>query len=90
MSSTISSTTSVTSTSSASATCTTAAPGKYGHVPPDACNALYPYYPSFGAALVFAGLFCGVTAFHIFQAAKFKKVCIHSAHLCLVQLLTSC
>ena len=74
MSSTISSTSSVTTTSSASATCTTAVPGKYGHIPPEACNAIYSYYPSFGAAIVFALLFGGVTAFHIFQAAKFKKV----------------
>lgn len=74
MSSTISSTTGVTNTSSASATCTTAVPGKHGYIPPEACNAIYMYYPSFGAAILFTGLFGLVTGFHIFQAAKFKKV----------------
>ena len=74
MSSTISSIPSVSTTSSATATCTTAVPGKYGYIPPEACNALYSYYPSFGAAIFLAFLFGTVTGLHIFQAAKYKKV----------------
>jgi hypothetical protein len=74
MSSTVSNVTSATTTSSATATCTTAVPGKYGYIPPEACNAIYLYDPSFGAAILFAFLFGTVTAGHIFLAAKFKKV----------------
>ncbi|KUJ13210.1 RTA1-domain-containing protein [Mollisia scopiformis] len=75
MTSTISSTASTT-VASATATCTTAVPDKNGYVDPSACNALYEYYPSFGAAVLFSFLFSTVTALHIFQAAKFhKKFC---------------
>ena len=53
--------------------CTTAVPGKYGYVPPDACNSDYNYNPSFGAAVAFAVLFGLVFAGHLGQAIRFKK-----------------
>ncbi|TVY14480.1 Protein RTA1 [Lachnellula arida] len=74
MSSTIlSATGSSTGTASASATCTSAIPDKNGHVDPSACNAIYEYYPSFGAAILFSGLLLAAVIMHISQAAKFKK-----------------
>ncbi|TVY52979.1 Protein RTA1 [Lachnellula cervina] len=74
MSSTIlSATHSSTTTASASATCTSAIPDKNGHVDPSACNAIYEYYPSFAAAILFSGLLLAAAILHIFQAAKFKK-----------------
>jgi hypothetical protein len=60
--------------SSATASCTTAVPGKYGYVPPDACNAQWNFNPSFAAAIAFAVLF-GMSAIgHIVQGVYFKKV----------------
>ncbi|WEW56701.1 hypothetical protein PRK78_002149 [Emydomyces testavorans] len=54
-------------------TCTpTIAPDKNGFVPPTECNALYLYYPSFAAALVFTGLFFIVFCGHFVQATVFK------------------
>lgn len=80
MSSTIlSATHSSTTTASASATCTTAIPDKNGHVDPSACNAIYEYYPSFAAAILFSGLLLAAVILHIFQAAKFKKVSIFNS-----------
>jgi hypothetical protein len=78
MPSTLSSTASST-ISSATATCTTAIPGKNGYVDPSACNALYEYYPSFGAAILFSFLFGVVTILHIYLAANFRKVFVHPA-----------
>lgn len=49
-------------------------PDKNGYLPPGTCNAIWNYYPSFAAALVFAGLFAIMTAVHIWQAARYKKV----------------
>ncbi|KAF8850625.1 hypothetical protein BDZ45DRAFT_717756 [Acephala macrosclerotiorum] len=81
MSSTISSTVSSTSSSSSStATCTTATLGKNGYVDPSACNALYEFYPSFFAAILFSGLLGGVMILHIFQAAKFHKILGRMVH----------
>ncbi|KAH6895985.1 RTA1 like protein-domain-containing protein [Thelonectria olida] len=48
-------------------------PDENGHLPPGTCNAIWDYYPSFAAALVFAALFAGLTALHVWQAAKYKK-----------------
>ncbi|KAH6995832.1 RTA1 like protein-domain-containing protein [Ilyonectria sp. MPI-CAGE-AT-0026] len=48
-------------------------PDKNGYLPPGTCNAIWNYYPSFAAALVFAGLFATMTAVHIWQAARYKK-----------------
>lgn len=62
MSSTIASSTgTATSTASATATCTSAVPDKNGYTPPDACGAIYPYYPSFAAAILFSILFGAAT-----------------------------
>lgn len=49
-------------------------PDKNGYVPPGECNALYDYYPSFGAAVLFSVLFGIVMVLHIGQAFYFKKV----------------
>jgi hypothetical protein len=52
----------------------TITPDKNGYVPPGTCNALYDYYPSFAAALVFSIFFGMLTIAHISQAAFFKTV----------------
>ncbi|KIW19615.1 hypothetical protein PV08_00188 [Exophiala spinifera] len=51
----------------------TITPDKNGYVPPGTCNALWDYYPSFGAALVFAILFGILILVHIWQAVAYKK-----------------
>ncbi|KAJ7510866.1 RTA1 domain-containing protein [Mycena galericulata] len=48
-------------------------PDKNGFVPPGTCNALYDFYPSFAAAVLFSLLFGAVTALHIAQAVKYKN-----------------
>ncbi|KAH7136364.1 RTA1 like protein-domain-containing protein [Dactylonectria macrodidyma] len=53
--------------------CMTAVPGEFGHVPPDACNAHYGFYPSWQWNLVFAVAFGITTLIHIVQAWRFKK-----------------
>lgn len=60
----------------ASASCTTAVPGKYGYVPPDACNSYYNYSPSYAAAVAFSVLFAIVSTVHFAQAIIYKKVSI--------------
>ncbi|ORY13041.1 RTA1 like protein-domain-containing protein [Clohesyomyces aquaticus] len=62
-----------TTTSTATPYCTTAVPGKYGYVPPDACNSNYSYSPSFGAAITFSVLFGFVTIAQITQAISYRK-----------------
>jgi hypothetical protein len=52
----------------------TITPDKNGYVPPGTCNALYDYYPSFAAALVFSIIFGMLTIAHIGQAVFFKTV----------------
>jgi hypothetical protein len=52
----------------------TITPDKNGHVPPGTCGALYEYYPSFAAAVVFSLIFGALSIAHIFLAAKFKTV----------------
>jgi hypothetical protein len=52
----------------------TITPDKNGFVPPGTCNALWDYYPSFGAALVFAILFGILVLVHTWQAVAYKKV----------------
>jgi hypothetical protein len=49
-------------------------PDKNGFVPPGTCHALYDFYPSFAAAVLFSLLFGVVTALHIAQAVKYKTV----------------
>ncbi|MCJ1391639.1 hypothetical protein MMC18_004504 [Xylographa bjoerkii] len=51
----------------------TITPDANGYVPPGTCNALYKFYPSFAAALVFSILFGAATLLHIGQAAAHKK-----------------
>lgn len=63
-----------TTSTTASPTCTTAVPGKYGHVPSDACNSNYNDDPSFEANLAFAALFGASFVVHIVQAIAYKKV----------------
>lgn len=55
-------------------TCTqTIKPDKNGYVPPDTCDALYHYYPSFGAAVLFSVLFGMTMVAHFAQAVMYKK-----------------
>ncbi|KAK1857219.1 rta1 domain protein, partial [Colletotrichum chrysophilum] len=49
-------------------------PDANGYVPPGSCGALWNYYPSFAAAIAFAVVFGVLTAVHIWQAARYKKV----------------
>jgi hypothetical protein len=61
--------------------CTTAVPGKYGYVPPDACNAYYNFNPNFVAAVVVAIIFGIFTAIHITLGIATKKVIkVHKLH----------
>ncbi|KAM5440968.1 hypothetical protein MferCBS31731_004107 [Microsporum ferrugineum] len=54
-------------------TCTpTIAPDKNGWVPASECNALYLYYPSFGAAIAFTVIFGAVMLAHFIQATIYK------------------
>lgn len=54
-------------------TCTpTVAPDKNGWVPASQCNALYLYYPSFGAAIAFAVIFGLLMVAHLIQATIYK------------------
>lgn len=63
-----------TSTSDAAvASCTTAVPGKYGHVPTSACNSYYNFDPSFSAAVAVSVIFGLLTLAHFAEALIFKK-----------------
>ena len=53
--------------------CTSAVPGQYGYVPPDACNAQWAYSPSFAAAVTFSTFFGILTLAHITLAILFRK-----------------
>ncbi|KAL4747874.1 hypothetical protein BDW72DRAFT_215156 [Aspergillus terricola var. indicus] len=54
-------------------TCTpTVSPDANGYVPPDQCNALYQYYPSFAAAVAFSVLFGVLMITHFAQATAYK------------------
>lgn len=48
-------------------------PDANGYVPPGTCNALWNYYPSFAAAIVFSILFGILTALHIWRAVHHRK-----------------
>ncbi|KAH1361219.1 hypothetical protein KXW65_005122 [Aspergillus fumigatus] len=54
-------------------TCTHPKPGKNGYLPPEACDAILLYVPSFGAAIFFTILFGLTTLCHAVQAFMFKK-----------------
>ncbi|KAF2739765.1 hypothetical protein EJ04DRAFT_508626, partial [Polyplosphaeria fusca] len=62
-----------TTTTTATPSCTTAVPGKYGYVPPDACNAQWNYSPSFSAAVAFSTLFGILTLAQIILAFVHRK-----------------
>ncbi|KAJ0287442.1 hypothetical protein CBS470a_005406 [Colletotrichum nupharicola] len=53
-------------------------PDANGYVPPGSCGALWNYYPSFAAAIAFAVVFGVLTAVHIWQAARYKKVRVNA------------
>ncbi|KAI1483239.1 RTA1 like protein-domain-containing protein [Daldinia eschscholtzii] len=48
-------------------------PDKNGYLPPGTCNALWDYYPSFSAALVFTIIFGLLTLVHLYQALAYRK-----------------
>lgn len=63
-----------TTIATSTATCTTAVPGKNGHVDdPTACNAYWAYNPSFAAAVLFCILFGTLTIAHLVQAFLYRK-----------------
>ncbi|KAK9369491.1 RTA1 like protein-domain-containing protein [Lipomyces kononenkoae] len=63
-----------TSTSlSATATCIDIKPGKNGYLPPEACNDILLYFPSFGAAILFSILFGLTLICHAVQGYIYKK-----------------
>ncbi|KAJ6080925.1 hypothetical protein N7499_005799 [Penicillium canescens] len=64
---------SATATSIASATCISVAPGKDGYLPPESCDALLYYIPSFAAAILFCVLYGLTTIMHTVQAFIYKK-----------------
>ncbi|KAF2642685.1 hypothetical protein P280DRAFT_540584 [Massarina eburnea CBS 473.64] len=57
----------------AAASCTTVVPGKYGYVPPNACNAYWAYSPSSSAAVAISTFFGIITVAHIALAIVFRK-----------------
>lgn len=61
------------STTTAIPTCTTAVPGKYGYIPPDACNSNWAYAPSFIIAVVLSVLFGITTLSHLGLAFLHRK-----------------
>ncbi|KAH7120864.1 putative RTA1 domain protein [Dendryphion nanum] len=67
---------SLTTSATGTAKCTTAVPGKYGHVSdPLACNAYWAYNPSFTIAIIFFALFGLEFIGHTIQGFVYKKVC---------------
>lgn len=60
-------------TSTAAPTCVTAVPGKNGYVPLGACNAKWPYEPSYAAAISLSTLFGIVTLAHLVLAILHRK-----------------
>ncbi|KAJ5301175.1 uncharacterized protein N7443_006177 [Penicillium atrosanguineum] len=75
MTSTVTSAATSTSVSStASATCVNnIPPGKNGYLPPESCDAVLYYVPSFAAAILFCALYGLTTIVHIVQAVAYKK-----------------
>jgi hypothetical protein len=65
---------SATATSIAPTTCISVAPGKDGYLPPESCDALLYYVPSFAAAILFCVLYGLTTIMHFVQAIIYKKV----------------
>ncbi len=55
------------------ATCTTGVPGHNGYLPLDACNAQWPYSPSFSAAVAYAFIFGLLMVAHITLAIIHRR-----------------
>ncbi|KAI9773238.1 MAG: hypothetical protein M1839_002200 [Geoglossum umbratile] len=66
-------TTSPASTTTGPGGCITTVPGKYGHVPADACNSYYNFDPNFVAAVLVAALFGLVSVVHIGLGFAYRK-----------------
>jgi hypothetical protein len=62
-------------------TCTHPKPGKNGYLPPESCDVILLYVPSFGAAIFFTILFGLTSICHIVQAFTYKKVGVASRTL---------
>ncbi|EPS29314.1 putative lipid transporter atnI [Penicillium oxalicum] len=62
-----------TSITGPSATCIHVAPGKNGYLPPESCDAVLYYVPSFAAAVLFCVLFGMSTLLHFIQSLIHKK-----------------
>ena len=60
----------------------TITPDANGYVPPGTCGALWNYYPSFGAAIVFAVVFAVLVMVHVWQAVVHRKVRECSPRFC--------
>jgi hypothetical protein len=61
------------STASPSAACVTMAPGKNGYIPPEACNSLWNYSPSFAGAIIMSVIFGILSLVHLIQMIVYKK-----------------
>lgn len=57
----------------ATATCLNIAPGKNGYLPPESCDVILYYVPSFAAAILFCVVFGMTTVLHGIQAVLYKK-----------------
>ncbi|KAJ5092984.1 hypothetical protein N7456_008845 [Penicillium angulare] len=68
------SSTTTTASASATATCLNISPGKNGYLPPESCDVILYYVPSFGAAIFFCVLFGLTTMVHLAQAIIYKKL----------------
>jgi len=79
----MSATESPTSTSATEAPpkCTTAVPDSNGYVPPSACNANYPFYPSFEWNVAFTVFFALTTLVHLGQMFVYRKVRTYPTYL---------
>lgn len=50
-----------------------ATPGVDGYAPPGSCNAMWPYFPNFAAAVAFSVMFGVLTLVHIGQATAYRN-----------------
>ncbi|KAE8153051.1 hypothetical protein BDV25DRAFT_169594 [Aspergillus avenaceus] len=62
-----------TASATASPTCLDITPGKNGYLPPESCDVILYYVPSFAAAVLFCVLFGLTTILHGVQAVLYKK-----------------
>lgn len=54
--------------------CVTMTPDPSGFVPPQACNALWEYFPNMAAAVIFSIIFGALLIIHTTQAVVYRKV----------------